>query len=140
MRPRIFGQGAEVFVGRSAGDFATGAHDVTLTRLAVTFRDSYPPGFNDPALTARATSALAALLGKRNVVARPHPIMFSDDFVYYQKKAPGVYLHLGVRPPSTRSMTGIHSATFLPDEKALMTAMTVHAGLALAILGINQQK
>jgi amidohydrolase len=99
------------------------------------FHDSYPAGFNDPALAARAQEVLTAFLGKRNVVVRKYPTMFSEDFTYYQQKVPGLYLHLGVRRPGLKKMPGIHSATFLPDERALQTAMTVHTALCIDMLG-----
>ncbi len=99
--------------------------------VEITFRDSYPPGYNDPGLARWARAVLGALLGKRNVAVRTQPTMFSEDFAYYQQKAAGLYLHLGVRPKGVRTMPGIHSANFLPDERALRTAMIVHAGLAI---------
>jgi amidohydrolase len=103
------------------------------TLVDVSFHDSYPAGYNDPALAALAHSALAALLKSRNVIDRPAPVMFSEDFTYYQKKAPGLYLHLGVRPEGTDIMPGLHSATFLPCEKALITAMATHCCLAVSM-------
>lgn len=101
----------------------------------VRFQDSYPPGYNNPALATRAAAALAPLLGKRNVIIRPHPTMFSEDFVYYQQRAPGLYMHLGVRPRGVRTMPGIHSATFLPEEKALHTAIMIYCALVIDLLG-----
>jgi amidohydrolase len=101
----------------------------------ITFRDSYPPGYNDPQLAARMQSTFALMLGKRNVVIHAHPTMFSEDFTYFQQKAPGLYVHLGVKPQGVRKMAGIHSAAFLPDEKALLTAMMLHAGFVLDRIG-----
>jgi amidohydrolase len=104
------------------------------TTVDVSFHDAYPSGYNDPALATRAQSALSALLGKRNVIMRSDPTMFSEDFSYYQQKTRGVYMHLGVRPHGTASMPGIHSADFLPDENALITGMAVHSALSIEML------
>jgi len=132
---RTFSAKLQRFLRRRVGQCLKTTARSFRAGVDVTFRDSYPSGFNNPALAKRAQSALAVLLGKRNVITRPYPIMFSEDFVYYQKKTPGLYMHLGVRPKGVRTMPGIHSATFLPDEKALRTAILVHTGCVLEMLG-----
>ncbi len=96
---------------------------------------SYPSGYNDPQLSARAQKTFSDLLGADQVITRAHPTMYSEDFAYYQRKAPGLYVHLGVRPPNKKSMPGIHSSQFLPDEKAIRYGMAVHAGMVLDLLG-----
>ncbi|MFW5774837.1 MAG: M20 metallopeptidase family protein [Chitinivibrionales bacterium] len=95
---------------------------------------SYPSGYNDPDLTSRAQVAFAELLGDNQVITRPHPTMYSEDFAYYQRKAPGLYVHLGVRPPNKKNMPGIHSSQFLPDESAIRYGMALHAGMVLDFL------
>jgi metal-dependent amidase/aminoacylase/carboxypeptidase family protein len=102
---------------------------------SVSFTKSYPPGHNDETTTHRAALVLGGLLGKKNVVLRKTPTMFAEDFAYYQQKAPGLYVHLGVRRPGGKNGAGIHSARFLPDEGAMRTGIAVHAGLAIDILG-----
>jgi amidohydrolase len=103
-------------------------------RARVSFEDSYPPGYNDPAATARAFSAVASVLGKKKVVWRTVPIMLAEDFAYFQQKAPGVYVHLGVRPPNRKNVPGIHTAGFVPDERAILAGIAVHCSLAIDIL------
>jgi metal-dependent amidase/aminoacylase/carboxypeptidase family protein len=103
-------------------------------RGSVVFSKSYPPGHNDENLTKRAARVLVGLLGASNVVMRKTPTMFAEDFAYFQQKAPGLYVHLGVRKPGRKNTAGIHSARFLPDERALRTGIAVHAGLAIDIL------
>jgi amidohydrolase len=104
------------------------AHKV---RVTVTFKHSFPAGYNDPALAAAGIQALRATLGSKAVILRPHPVMFSDDFVYYQQRCPGLYMHLGVRPIGARSAPGIHCADFCPDEGAIATGMAAFATLAM---------
>lgn len=102
--------------------------------IDITFQKSYPAGFNDPALTEMAHTVLGRLIGKRNVVTRTNPTMYSEDFAYFQKIVPGVYCHLGVRNPQQKTAAGIHSSCFLPDEKAIKTGITVHSALAIDCL------
>jgi amidohydrolase len=100
----------------------------------VSFEKSYPPGYNNEALSQRAIAVLGGLLGKRNVQLRIEPALIADDFAYFQKKAPGLYLHLGVRTRGKKPTAGIHSPLFLPDERSLKTGITALTSLAIDIL------
>ncbi|MBD3392735.1 MAG: amidohydrolase [Chitinivibrionales bacterium] len=106
--------------------------------VEVRFEQSYPSGYNDPSLVKEARKHLVGILGTGNVVSRAKPSMGAEDFAYFQKLVPGLYVHLGVRPRGARRMADIHSATFLPDEHALRTAIMVHAGLAVGRLRREQ--
>jgi amidohydrolase len=100
----------------------------------IAFEKSFPPGYNDPTMTGRAHAALETGLGAKNVAIRTVPTMLAEDFAYFQKKAPGVYAHLGVRPARKKSVPGIHTPDFVPEERALVTGIAVHALLAIDIL------
>jgi amidohydrolase len=100
----------------------------------VVFDRSYPPGFNNEVLSRQAIIVLGNLLGEHCVQVRSEPVLVADDFVYFQKKAPGLYLHLGVGRPGRKNQPGIHSARFLPDERSLKTGIAALSGLAIDIL------
>jgi amidohydrolase len=131
---RTFSEAHQNFLKRRVSEVVELAARSFNARGTVSFEKSYPPGFNDEALTKRAARALGGLLGESKVVMRKTPTMYAEDFAYYQQKAPGLYVHLGVRNPLKKIMPGIHSASFLPDERALRTGIAVHAGLATDIL------
>jgi amidohydrolase len=95
---------------------------------------SYPPGFNNEALSSQGKEILYRILGSRKIIIRPKPVMFSEDFAYYQQLVPGLFIHLGVRNPSLKTVPGIHTARFLPDESAIKTGMIYHTSMALALL------
>jgi amidohydrolase len=103
-------------------------------RAEVSFEEAYPPGYNNPEATLRAGSALSRVLGQTRVVWRTVPTMLAEDFAYFQRKAPGVYVHLGVRPPGKKNVPGIHTPDFSPDERAILTGIAVHTALAIDIL------
>jgi amidohydrolase len=103
-------------------------------RVTITFDKSYPPGYNDPATARRAFRALSQTLGRGRVIWRGRPTMLAEDFSCFQAKAPGVYLHLGVRPAHKKNVPGIHTSGFSPDERAILTGIAVHAALAIDIL------
>ncbi|HUI94104.1 MAG TPA: M20 family metallopeptidase [Chitinivibrionales bacterium] len=106
-------------------------------RVEVLFDKSYPPGFNNPALARRAFRVLSKILGKGRVTWRIKPVMLAEDFSSFQKKAPGVYFHLGVRPKNRKKVPGIHTAEFSPDEGAILTGIKVHAAMVMEMLGLE---
>jgi amidohydrolase len=122
------------FLGKRVGDVVRCTARSFRARAEVAFEKSFPPGYNDPGLTARARGALEKGLGAKNVAVRTVPVMLSEDFAYFQKKAPGVYVHLGVRPAGKKRVPGIHTPYFVPEERALATGIAVHALLAIDIL------
>jgi amidohydrolase len=131
---RTFSGARQDFLRRRVAEVVAAVGKSFRARGSVSFTKSYPPGRNDEALTQRAAQVLNGLLGPENVVVRNVPTMFAEDFAYYQQKAPGLYVHLGVRHPGRKNGAGIHCARFLPDERALRTGIAVHAGLAIDIL------
>lgn len=132
---RTFSDAHQVFLRRRVAEKVTAVGKSFNAHASVAFTKSYPPGHNDENLTQRAASVLRGLLGPSAVVMRKTPTMFAEDFAYFQQKAPGLYVHLGVRRPGGKTLrAGIHSARFLPDERALRTGIAVHAGLAIDIL------
>ncbi|MGB7568028.1 MAG: amidohydrolase, partial [Chitinivibrionales bacterium] len=131
---RTFSDAHQNFLKRRVAEVVAAVGKSFKAHGSVSFTKSYPPGHNDENITKNAADALSKLLGPRNVVLRKTPTMFAEDFAYYQRKAPGLYVHLGVRRPGSKNAAGIHSARFLPDERALRTGIAVHAGLAIDIL------
>ncbi len=105
-------------------------------QVAVRYEKAYPPGYNDPALTQKAKQVLSKTLGEKKVHMREAPVMLAEDFAYYQKKVPGVYVHLGVRPLQKKSVPGIHTPFFVPCESAILTGIAVHVSLATDILSV----
>jgi hippurate hydrolase len=99
--------------------------------------------YNDPALTERLQSVLAAALGRDNVV-RDRPITASEDFsVFVAQGITGFYLSLGGADPkkfaealaSGTSLPSNHSPLFAPDvEPALHTAISAEVAMLRDLL------
>jgi amidohydrolase len=99
--------------------------------------------YNDPALTQRLVTALAAVLGKTNIVQR-RPVMASDDFAEYGRAGvPSVMLSLGAANPAkfeAAEKSGValpspHSSLFAPDEEpSLKTGILVETSAVLELL------
>jgi amidohydrolase len=99
-----------------------------------------PAVYNDPDATERIRHTLQSLFDPGCVIARATPAAFSEDFSLYQQYMPGVFAHLGVRPPgadtgacSASQMHDLHSSSFAPDEAALAHGMRAHCAAVLSV-------
>ncbi len=103
--------------------------------VSVSINRVYPAGHNDESLSETMIQSFGKLLGTRKVIRATKPVMVSEDFSYYQRKAPGLFAHLGVRPPKKKIIPGLHNARFLPDEQSLSIGMAAHVCFTLELLG-----
>jgi amidohydrolase len=100
-------------------------------RARVEYHRGYPALVNPPEPTRTIGRALAVELGRDHSVPITDPIMGAEDFARYLEKVPGTFLQLGVglagRPAS------LHSATFAPDERALVVGAATLAAATAAV-------
>lgn len=92
-------------------------------RVRIVYKRGYPPLVNSPGPTRVVAEALAVELGRKNVVGVDHPLMGAEDFSRYLERVPGTFLRLGVGLPDRPA--SLHSATFAPDERSLVTGAAV---------------
>lgn len=83
------------------------------------FNEGYPPVLNDPALFKQTKTALGDEL---HII--DNPLLISDDFAWYQKVLPGVFLLLG-----TGTHIPLHSSTFNFDEEILLVGLHTYEKL-----------
>lgn len=81
----------------------------------VHFSEGYPPVVNDPALFGLVASALPGL------AELPEPLLIAEDFAWYQRHLPGVFLLLGCAPAAP-----LHSDAFDFDEAVLMRGLEAY--------------
>jgi len=100
--------------------------DVTITKQT-------PVVENDPALTARMAPTLERYA--RHAAPVP-PWTASEDFAFFGKKVPSLFVFLGVTPDSVKVETAApnHSPRFFADESALPYGVQVMTGLAVDYL------
>ena len=91
-------------------------------RVRIEYRHGYPALVNPSEATRVVAEGLALELGRKNVVEVEHPLMGAEDFSRYLEKVPGTFLRLGVGVPDHPA--SLHSATFAPDERALVIGAT----------------
>lgn len=94
--------------------------------------NGYPFLVNDETTTTRARAAAEAYLGKENVEELPLR-MTAEDFAFFSQKVPSCFYRLGTANKAKGITSGVHTATFDIDEKAL----EIGAGL-MAWLAVNE--
>jgi amidohydrolase len=101
-------------------------------QASVQIRRGYDVTVNDPALTAWAVPTLERVAGPANVGV-VDKVCGAEDFSFYQKVVPGLFLRLGCRPPEVpiRDSAPNHSPRFFVDENCLKLGMRSLCALAL---------
>ena len=91
----------------------------------------YPVTVNDPALTEAMLPTLRRVAGAAQVHFVPK-VMGSEDFSFFQRVSPGLFIFLGVVPPGTDPLQAApnHSPRFYVDERCLVLGVRALANLA----------
>jgi len=92
---------------------------------------NYPVTVNDPALTAAMVPTLQRVAGPGRLEL-VNKVTGSEDFSFFQRVVPGLFIFLGVTPPGNdpKKAPSNHSPRFLADERALVTGVRALAHLA----------
>ena len=99
----------------------------------VKIHPGYPVTSNDPKLTARMLPTLERVAPGK--VKESELITGAEDFTYFQRQAPGLFVFLGITPPAqVGKAPANHSPLFFVDEKALPTGVRALAHLAVDYL------
>ena len=108
---------------RARSALQTLAHNAAHTEgctCELCFSEGYPPVTNDPALFSAVEGALPEL------VRLEEPLLIAEDFAFYQRRLPGVFLLLG-----TGTGTPLHSDRFDFDERVLLAGVDAYQRLLL---------
>jgi amidohydrolase len=88
----------------------------------------YPVTVNHPALTAAMMPTVRRVTGDR--VSEGPMVTTAEDFSYFQREAPGLFLFLGITPPDQVGKAAQnHSPKFFVDESALIIGVRTLAHL-----------
>ena len=94
----------------------------------------YPVTANDPALTKRMLPTLERVAPGK--VKESELITGAEDFTFFQRQAPGLFVFLGITPPEqVGKAPANHSPLFYVEEQALITGVRALAHLAVDYLG-----
>lgn len=84
----------------------------------VKFEEGYPPTYNDPTLKHKVTQGLTN--ANFEIIDKPTPYLFGEDFSFYSQFAPSYFVFVGVRDESKGYITGLHTATLNFNEYMLI--------------------
>ena len=103
--------------------------------VAIAGEYGYPVTSNDAALLRRMAPTLERVAGA-GFDAEVAPVLGAEDFSYYAREVPGVFLWLGIRTPgaSREAFPPNHSPLFRIDEAALPLGVRALTELALDYL------
>ena len=99
----------------------------------------YPVTVNDVPSANFGLDIAEALVGEKQVVRMPNPVMGAEDFSYVLEKLPGAMLFLGGTPHNKDPRTAApnHSNRVMFEEDAMTTGMALYSSLALRTLGVT---
>ena len=90
--------------------------------VKVTIDRGYPVTANDPKLTAKMLPSLEK--AAPGMVKESELITGAEDFTFFQRQAPGLFVFLGITPKDqVGKAPSNHSPLFFVDEKALVTGV-----------------
>ena len=102
-------------------------YQVTAT---INIENGYPFLMNDEVVTEHAKQSAILYLGKENVEDLPLR-MTAEDFSYITQEVPSCFYRLGTANKGQGITSGVHTATFNIDEKALEIASGLMAWLVV---------
>lgn len=114
---RTFSEAVYKRVKERMDGLARGLEAAYGCRIGLVWRDMYPPVLNDPGLA----EAFKAAYG--GPIEAMEPQMLAEDFSYYQKKVPGLFLFLGVGNREKGFVSPLHSSRFNFDEAVLVKGL-----------------
>lgn len=99
-------------------------HDV---EIEMEIRDFYPAVINDKTLYEIVRGSLP-----KEQLIEMKPLMLAEDFSYYQKEIPGLFLMLGCRNEELNHIHPLHSCYFNFNEDVLINGVEAYINIAKA--------
>lgn len=96
----------------------------------VEYKRGYPPTINDQEMVKLASKSIKSILGEHNYVKIDRPAPGGEDFAYFTKELPAVYMWLGYAEEG-KEIFPPHSPKFNFDERALAYGVKVMSRMAM---------
>jgi amidohydrolase len=129
---RYLGPGMEKDIQDRIRRTATSIAESAGAKAEVTIEERVALTFNDPALTAKMLPSLRRTAGEANV-REAQPSLGGEDFSYYQREIPGMFIWLGIKTPGADPalFAQNHSPRFRVDEAGLKLGVRALSRLAV---------
>ncbi|HBP29622.1 MAG: amidohydrolase [Advenella sp.] len=121
-------------IKHTAESIATSANASAKVKVV----ELYNAVVNPPDFTEKMGPTLRRVAGEGNYDLQPKSSA-SEDFSFYQQKAPGMFFYLGVTPKGTELSKAApnHSPHFYVDESAMITGVRAMSNLAVDFLSMK---
>ncbi len=132
---RYLGPGMQKDIHDRIKRTATSIAESAGAKAEVTIEERVALTFNDAALTAKMLPSLRRTAGDANV-REAQPSLGGEDFSYYQKEIPGLFIWLGIKTPGADPalFAANHSPRFRVDEAGLKLGVRALSRLAVDYL------
>lgn len=133
---RTFGDEQQALVHRRITQIATHIAESAGARADVNITRLYPSTVNDPQLTAQMLPSLESAAGKENVILMD-PMTGSEDFSFFQREKPGVFVFLGGMKPGADPLKtpSHHTPDFYLDESGFILGVKALSYLVVDYMG-----
>jgi amidohydrolase len=129
---RLFDADLQDVVERRFHDILDGVSRIAGGSYTLEYIRKNPVNVNDPVLTERMLPSIRAVVGPDHVVPK-QPWMAAEDFGWFAREVPALFLHLGTVKPGTTSGNN-HTPTFMADDSAIPVGMRVMCRMVLDFL------
>lgn len=124
---RSFSEGVHQTIRRRIREIAAGIGTANGVTIDVKFIDMYPPVVNDAALYR----AVRPLIGGN--VAPFEKRMIAEDFAYYGKHLPALFMGIGARSEAKGFTAELHTPAFGFDEKVLLRGLETDLAIVAGV-------
>jgi len=136
---RTYSDEQQELIHKRIKEISVGIAQSAGAKANVTIDELYPATVNDADLTLKMVSSLYDAAGKENVIYH-EPITGAEDFSFFQKEAPGLFIFLGGMPKGGNPVTAPshHTPDFMIDESGFLLGVKVMSYLAVDFLDLKK--
>ncbi|WP_373496514.1 amidohydrolase [Aquiflexum sp.] len=132
---RTYSDSQQVLIHKRIREISEGIAQSAGARAVVTIDEIYPATVNDEDLTSKMAATLNQVAGEHNVEYH-NPITGAEDFSFFQKEVPGLFIFLGGMPKGVDPVTAPshHTPDFHIDESGFLLGVRTLSYLAIDFL------
>ncbi|TXD78067.1 amidohydrolase [Algoriphagus ratkowskyi] len=136
---RTFGDEQQTLVHKRINEIATNIAKSAGATADVTIKKLYPSTVNNPELTAEMIPTLKAAAGEANVIYND-PVTGAEDFSFFQKEKPGLFINLGGMKKGGDPVTtpSHHTPGFFIDEGGFTLGVRVMSYFVVDYMGMKK--
>lgn len=136
---RTFGEEQQVLVHKRIMEIATNIAKSAGATASVEIGKLYPATINPPAFTAQMLPSIQAAAGEGNVIVMD-PITGSEDFSFFQREKPGIFIMLGGMKKGGNPLTtpSHHTPDFYLEESGFKLGVRALSYFVVDYMGMKK--